>query len=376
MKTTTRRTMRLGLASTAMALSTQYCFAQSSSVTLYGIADAGLEYVNNTPMGGSRLSEASGNLSGSRWGLRGIEDLGGGLKAIFNLESGFSITDGTSAQSTRGLGTNATTTSRLFGRQAWVGLSSAKQQLRLGRQLSIVSDIAATFDPMGTSARYSSLSLDYAMSSRIDNSIKYIGAFGPLTLSAMYSTRYDTGYGAEVPGAQITGRYYGGSAVYTIDGLSLTAAFDQRNGNTLTTNTSSEQRFYVAGMYQIGPATAYLGYRLLRVGNAFLPTNPVVPSTVGNVTGAGMYQAGMTYQITSALQITGVAYYNDVHGSSNDSLLGVLSADYSLSKRTDLYATAAYTHNKGRATLGVNGYATAAAGYDQTGINVGIRHRF
>lgn len=75
-----------------------------SSVTLYGIVDVGIEHINNTSTGGAQTREASGNLSGSRWGLKGVEDLGGGMKAIFQLEDGFNVNDGTTAQSTKGLG--------------------------------------------------------------------------------------------------------------------------------------------------------------------------------------------------------------------------------------------------------------------------------
>src|ERR1700754_1749666 len=81
-----------------------------SSVTLYGLIDAGLTYTNN--QGGSHnFKMTSGAVNGSRWGLRGSEDLGGGLKAIFTLEDGFSIANGTFGQG-----------GREFGRQAFVGL--------------------------------------------------------------------------------------------------------------------------------------------------------------------------------------------------------------------------------------------------------------
>ena len=80
-----------------------------SSVTLYGLIDAGITYSNNQA-GHSAWQATSGTVNGSRWGLRGSEDLGGGLKAIFTLENGFSIMNGTSKQS-----------SRMFGRQAFVG---------------------------------------------------------------------------------------------------------------------------------------------------------------------------------------------------------------------------------------------------------------
>src|SRR5579864_3561933 len=82
-----------------------------NSVTLYGIIDTGLTYRHNVDGQTSQYSMSSGNLSGSRWGLKGSEDLGGGVKTIFALENGFN-------SSTGKLGQN----SRMFGRQAYVGL--------------------------------------------------------------------------------------------------------------------------------------------------------------------------------------------------------------------------------------------------------------
>src|SRR5690349_21444673 len=86
--------------------------ADVSSVTLYGLIDYGVNYQSNSA-GGRILGGASGIMQGSRWGFKGVEDLGGGLSAIFQLENGFDLGKGTALQG----GT-------LFGRQAYVGLSS------------------------------------------------------------------------------------------------------------------------------------------------------------------------------------------------------------------------------------------------------------
>src|ERR1700758_2108659 len=94
-----------------------------SSVTLYGLIDAGITYTNNQH-GQKNFQATSGDINGSRFGLRGAEDLGGGLKAIFTLENGFSIQNGQLGQG-----------GRLFGRQAFVGLSSDSYgTLTVGRQ--------------------------------------------------------------------------------------------------------------------------------------------------------------------------------------------------------------------------------------------------
>ncbi|MGC2036623.1 porin [Paraburkholderia caledonica] len=369
------RFMLGAVAAAGVSLTCGAAHAQSS-VTLYGIADVGVEHINNTSAGGAQTREVSGNLSGSRWGLKGVEDLGGGMKAIFQLESGFNINDGTTAQSTRGLGANAATTTRLFGRQAWAGLSYKGQQLTFGRQNSLLYEQAVAFDPMGASSRYSVLSLDYAMAGRIDNSAKYTGVFGPLTAQAMYSTRYDTGYGAEVPGAEITGRFFSGAVTYAQGPFAASVSYEQRNSNTVATNTGTERRATAAASYVIGPVKGFAGYRYLRASNAFLPVNPIVVANGSQASAANLYWAGAQYNVTPAFIITATGYYQDVHSTGADPWLAVLCADYFLSKRTDLYATAGFAHNKDKSTLGVNGYGTVAPGYNQTGITIGMRQKF
>src|ERR1700761_4302262 len=102
-----------------------------SSVTLYGIIDEGFDMITNNK-GGHQYQLAGSVMQGNRWGLTGAEDLGGGMKALFLLESGFNGNSG--ALSQNGL---------LFGRQAWVGLSSQYGTVTLGRQYDSVFDYAA-----------------------------------------------------------------------------------------------------------------------------------------------------------------------------------------------------------------------------------------
>jgi GBP family porin len=119
------------------AVSASFATAASaqSSVTLYGIVDAGFTYVNNeaTAQGDANTHNATVRLAGSnvqdsRWGLKGQEDLGRGMKAIFTLESGFDVTNGRSQQD-----------GRIFGRQAFVGVTSNDfGTVTLGRQYDSV----------------------------------------------------------------------------------------------------------------------------------------------------------------------------------------------------------------------------------------------
>src|ERR1700754_1233873 len=157
-----------------------------TSVTLYGIIDAGLIYTNNVAKGntrGSLVQATSGEINGSRFGLRGSEDLGGGLKAIFVLENGFSITNGTLAQPRR-----------LFGRQAFVGLSSSQYgTVTLGRQYDSLVDFVAplsgtagTFGDTGFAHPFDNDNLNHSV--RMNNSIKYNRAnYGGFKFGTLYA---------------------------------------------------------------------------------------------------------------------------------------------------------------------------------------------
>ena len=112
-------------------------FAQSS-VTLYGVIDEGIDYTSNS--GGKRAFDLqSGYVQGSRWGLKGTEDLGGGLKAVFQLENGFDVSSGKLGQG-----------GRMFGRQAYVGLQSDQfGTVTFGRQYDSVVDFVAQMTAAG-----------------------------------------------------------------------------------------------------------------------------------------------------------------------------------------------------------------------------------
>src|SRR5690606_27448602 len=148
-----------------------------TSVTLYGLIDVGITYqrgkvgtedVNRPLYGGdyqSRIGMTHGNQSGARWGLRGTEDLGDGLSAVFVLESGFGASNGNSKQG-----------DRLFGRQATIGLAHQSfGQLDLGRQTNIASKYFADIDPFSLSYLNSSMGSAFSAADtvRYDNMVMY-----------------------------------------------------------------------------------------------------------------------------------------------------------------------------------------------------------
>src|SRR5471032_3461610 len=123
---------KIALSATTLALTLAGIQAHAqNSVTLYGIIDTGFTYTHNSGGSASQFGLSSGNESGSRWGLKGSEDLGGGLKTIFQLENGFNSTTGKLGQG-----------GREFGRQAFAGLSGTNWgTVTLGRQYDPVADL-------------------------------------------------------------------------------------------------------------------------------------------------------------------------------------------------------------------------------------------
>lgn len=353
--------MRRGLIALAGML-TATAYGQSS-VTLYGVADAGIEYLNKAPStstkGSSLVRLTSGNLSTSRWGIRGSEDLGGGLKASFELESGLSIDTGASNNG-----------SKLFDRSAIVGLGNQYGTVWLGRQTTPLYDAMLQLDPMGLAPRYSSYKSDDILAGRADNAVKYRGTFGSVTASGLYSFSR-TGAG-EIPGDFKIDRNIGASLMYESGAISVGAAYDEFQGSSIATQNQKDRRLAVGGSYAVGPAKIFAGYRWY---NGSLRTLPVDRSD--------LYWLGVRYSLTPAFVLTGAAYFSDNRNTNADPLMLVASGDYAFSKRTDVYMTLGYTVNRNGSQLGLNGYNTLTGnpnsvvpGKDQFGAVVGVRHRF
>ncbi|WP_420994753.1 porin [Cupriavidus sp. 30B13] len=334
-----------------------------SAVTLYGVADAGLEFVNRQAGNGDKVYrvQSGGALTGSRWGLRGAEDLGNGLKGIFVLESGFGIDDGRAGD-------------RLFGRQAYVGLETPQGTVTLGRQQTPMYDFALQYDPMAAASSYSIYGMDSDFGSRADNAIKYRGQSGGLTVSGLYSFGYDgrSGVNGEVPGQWKVGREYALGLNYAMGAFAVGAVFDQKNGDTVASRNSHDQRASIAGSYAFGPARVFGGYRWQHLG---------FTTAVGNGT-AHLGWIGASYQLTPAASLSGAVYYQDNRGTSADPWMLSAGGNYALSKRTSLYLNMAYALNKTDRSRGymsqvsVNGDGQVLAGDNQFGASIGMRHRF
>jgi GBP family porin len=346
-----------------------------SSVTLYGLIDAGITYTNNqvTSHGGhSNVQETSGSVDGSRWGLRGAEDLGGGLKAIFTLESGFNVNDGTLGQG-----------GREFGRQAFVGLSSIDYgSVTLGRQYSSMVDYVGPLALTGT--QYGGTHFAHPFdndnlnnnSFSINNAIKYQSAnYAGFQFGGLYGFSNDAG------------------ASYATGPLSFAAGYLHLNNNAtsqLAANFNSSgavtdglalvaarQQTWGAGVnYTFGPATA---------GFVYTQTNLTQIALTGFSTHIQNFEGNLRYNLTPALNVAGAYTYsraggNAGSGSPHWNQVG-LQTDYNLSKRTDVYLQSVYqTVSTSRdSVLGVafiNGESAPSSTNNQVEVTVGLRHRF
>jgi len=349
--------MKIKLIAASAALLACSAAQAQTSVTLYGVADIGLEYLTKVERTDDNLLRmSSGNLSGSRWGLRGSEDLGGGLKSVFVLESGFHVDTGAGG-------------SRLFNRQAYLGLQGKFGTLTMGRHQNLLYDFTVDFDPLGAATRYSMSRMDADMVSRADNSIKYTGKFGGLSAAALYSFGYNNN--GEVAGQWRRGREMSGGLGYAAGPFAVSAVYDHRN----PTESSRVQRATVGGTYAVGPAKLYAGYRWAQL----------IEGKAGSR--ANLWWAGASYQATPALTLAGAAYYQDYRRVGADPWMFSVQADYAFSKRTDVYLSTAYAMNRKAngltSGLSLDGElspslkpATPGKKQNQFGVVVGIRHRF
>ncbi|NHB08393.1 porin [Burkholderia cepacia] len=370
-----------------------------SSVTLYGIVDEGLNYNSNA--GGSRLYNlTSGGLQGSRWGLRGKEDLGGGLNALFVLENGFDASSGKLGQG--GLE---------FGRQAFVGLGSRFGTVTLGRQYDAVVDSVGAFavaGQWGTAMSAHAGDIDnFNNSYRGNNTIKYTSpTYAGVTFVGTYSLG---GVAGNVTANQIwsLGASYANGPL-TLGAAYLNARTPAANAGMFANNTGTGTPSAVTTPVYSGFASANT-YQVIGVGGAYAFGAATIGATYSNIrfmnlgavpglnaihyTGTATFnnaEINFKYQVTSAL-LAGAAFnytkgnsVGETNGATNTGakyLQAAVGTDYFLSKRTDVYLAAVYQKASGTDSTGGSAVAAISAlpasnSNRQTMVRIGIRHKF
>lgn len=345
--------MKKSLIALAVLAASGAAMAQSS-VTLYGIADVWVGSVKNTNNAASVAAGAgagsirqavleSGGVNGSRWGMTGSEDLGGGLKANFRLESGFNIDSGSSAQG--GL---------LFGRHSWVGLSGGFGAVRLGRTATPFDDVNgasnAVFDSALAPAGYVFKSTGYTV--RTNNTLYYQAPnFSGFSGAISYALGEDKTAATSATDTTSLNLTYGAGPLALQFGYQVQDVVN-------AVPTSADAKFTRLGAsYDFGVAKAKVTY-----GNV---------DNVGSVNGydAKEYQLGVDVPLSSALTLS--ASYAS---SKDDKATGFeqkrtgygIGASYTLSKRTFLYGG----YESDKATN------NAAADSKHNVFAVGMQHRF
>ncbi|QGZ66150.1 porin [Paraburkholderia acidisoli] len=378
----------------AVLLGSQVAHAQGS-LTLYGIIDEGVTWSSNQK-GHSAVQLQSGKLGGSRWGLRGEEPLGNGLSAIMNLENGFNATNGTNSAG------------REFARAALVGLSKkGLGSLTFGRQADSLADIVAPFFGAGyfTPATHIGDNDDMNWYWRVNNSVK-------VTTESLSGFKFSGIYGfSNQAGAFANNREWSAAASYANGPLSFGAGYMQINHPNATTNTSGAlggastangddygSAFFYGmdgGVARQQVAGAGAGYALgaAQIGIGF--TNVQLDYNDGASRKLNNASANVRYRLNPALAL--IADYTFTYGTA-DHVPGstahlkprwhqlTLGVDYSVSKRTEFYASAEYQLAAGDASIVSGGtlskiaYIQSAGGASssdsQVAVSVGIRHKF
>ncbi|WP_322011473.1 porin [Paraburkholderia sp. J12] len=382
--------MNKKILTTAILASVAGAAHAQSSVTLYGLIDAGISYnshiKNATGGSSSQWSYGDGVAQGSRWGLRGAEDLGGGLKAIFVLESGFNSGNGTLGQG-----------GALFGRQAYVGLTKDTiGSLTLGRQYSFSTDFLGGNYSIGGNTvagnyAYHFNDIDQLTSSRINNSVKFTSVnFSGLTFGGLYGFSNTTSFaGAPTTASTASSRAYSFGANYGYGPFGLGAAYtDIRYPGAATpafTTTIAGiggalldlRTFGVGGRYVSGPATVFA-----------LWTNTLLSQLAASSYLYNAYEVGGKWAFTPAL--SGQLGYTYSRASG---LFGAhwnqidAAVDYALSKRTDVYLLAVYQDASGtykgqpvQAQIGDSNSSifqpSGSGSQNQVAVRVGFRTKF
>lgn len=310
-----------------------------SSLSIYGIVDAGLVRERGGPEG-PVTNISSGIASGSRLGFKGKEDLGGGLSAVFAVESGFNIDTGTSGQG----GT-------LFGRQAFVGLNGKFGAVTVGRQYTpyykTLRDIGDPFGAVSMAGRSGNL---FATNTRANNMVEYISpTFAGLRADLAWAL-------GEQPDDSSRSRQLGGSVGYAAGPLTIQLAHHRIENATATDRTRNS---LVSANYEFKPVTVYASYAVNR-GPAAVDSKDML--------------AGVAIPFGAGKLLFSHVRHNDDTAANNDARQWGIAYDYQLSKRTDIYIAYAKINNRNGAAFTVGNATDTGTG--DSAFNLGVRHNF
>lgn len=360
----------------ALALFGANCAYAQSGVTIYGVADAGVEYSRS---GTSLTRVFSGGSAGSRIGFRGVEDLGGGLAAVFRLEQGINIDTGTLGQG-----------GRAFGRESSVGLSSAQWGTVLAGRLpnpyySVLGGVDA-FSWMGSGGMLALTKtgtggqqiLPLGVDARRDNSLGYIS---PKWLGMEARALYSTGEKASTG----SGNGYGASLRYKANALDVVAGYSHIEGPMGSTGNITGA--VIGGSYDFKAVKVFTGYA--RERNSCTGCTGTL-ARAGGATVADFRLVNLGVRVpfgplTAIAQVTRVMDRSSfaVNPGDRDATWFGIGAEYTVSRRTTAYASLATIGNQngslyalGSGTVQQVAGRVAAGDPRSTTLTVGARHVF
>lgn len=352
----TKMKLRTLAASIALTMST-YAHAQSS-VTLYGVLDAGVTYtsnISNATGHGKAIQFQDGVIQPTQWGIKGDEDLGGGTHAIFDLENGFRISNGALISS-----------GSLFNRKAYVGLTGPWGRLTMGRDFDFIGETFAMYSnavitPAGLLGwgLSSYASGGYVLDNRVwgdqvSNAVKYLSpTFGGFSAGAMYAF-------GNVAGSLGTNQVMNFIVNYNQKNLSASVSYFSQHNEA---NGANETVWAGGGAYTIGAFQIVANVATAQLSS---PTKPR----------ATTLETGVQYLVRPDVALSAgytQQWRNNDLGSANTFILG---ADYFLSKRTDVYLVGVLGHDHAFPAQIEAAFGSPSSSDAQSAIRVGFRHHF
>jgi predicted porin len=362
-----------------------------SSVTLFGVVDAGISYYDAKNAAGVKQSQWAQTTSGynsSRLGFRGTEDLGGGLAASFWLEAGLGNDNGTTGGNVASTSTTAVT--GLFNRRSTVSLSGGFGEVRIGRDYTPTFWNDTVFDPFGTNgvgtnvinAAHSAVlaGAGQATDSNYVRASNTVGYFLPPNLGGFYGQfQYGLHENVKTSGTDVStaGRYVGGRVGYANGPLDVAVAYgvDTASDNVALNNKVQAKTVNLGASYDLGPVKLF--GELSRVKNdadlpVFFGTDSV--NLDGILLGATVPVGAGLIRVAYSQAKAKVDNLPDPR--ARKFALGYV---HNLSKRTALYATYAHISNKDGSAItngGSVGFAAGSQARGSNGYDFGIRHAF
>ena len=338
-----------------VAVAAPSAWAQSD-ITLYGRVSGGAEYIDKIqdPVSGrtGSLTRAADNQWGtSILGFKGTEDLGGGLKANFLLESGFSLKSG------------MTNGAAFFNRRSYVGLSDPTWgSIRFGKNLLISNDVWF-LDPTGQQFIGSASLARGRNWQGANNVIEYSTPnFGGLAATVQIGLGED-------PESSKNSSTAGVSVSYIKDGLELRGIYSQRRDATgvYSDAYTFSKETILGGTYQLGAAKLFAAYDYIAA--------PDAPLTGASKVKHGW--VGVRYDMGNALELIGAVYHVNTNRADGKATLMMVGADYHLSKRTLLYTSFGGVNNSGNGNFAADATVNGpGAGASQKAMYAGIVHTF